>query len=336
MPVTARGSKFQANVCVNGIRRRKSFDTKADAELYELQVRQALLLGKQDPEEAFKKAEKITLRTAAERCYKMNWIGSKSESMQAKMMNVLYREIGENREIKTITSRVLEDYVLELKTNRKSNGTINRRLACLSKILKTAHRSGYIEAMPFVPRQKEGQNRMRWLTWEEEDAILATLDQWGLAKLKDAFIVSIDTGIRAGEMNELTPKDILKEGLHIPVSKSGIPRVVPLTERARAVLTSRSSYTGKDARLFEGSRLWYRDQWERVKTHLGLEDVVWHTLRHTTCSRLIQGGLPLTHAKEWMGHKAIQTTLRYAHLAPSHLDSGLSLLNRDSVAGVVA
>lgn len=336
MPVVSRGSKFQANVCVNGVRRRKSFDSKAEAELYELQVRQALLLGKDDPDEVFKKAERITLKTAAERCYKMNWVGSKSESMQAKMMNVLYRELGEKTEIKTITSRVLEDYVLELKANRKSNGTINRRLACLSKILKTAHRSGYIESMPFIPRQKEGQNRMRWLSWDEEDAILATLDQWGLAKLRDAFVVSIDTGIRAGEMNEITPKHILKEGLHIPVSKSGIPRVVPLTERARVVLVSRAANLGKDERLFDGSRLWYRDQWERVKTHLGLDDVVWHTLRHTTCSRLIQGGLPLTHAKEWMGHKAIQTTLRYAHLAPSHLDGGLSLLNRDSVAEVVA
>jgi integrase len=336
MSVVTRGNKFQANVCVNGVRRRKSFDTKADAELYELQVRQALLTGKDDPDEVLKKAERLNITKAADRCYKMHWVGSKSESMQAKMIAVLCRELGPDTELKNITSRVLEDYVLDLKAKRKSNGTINRRLACLSKILRTAQRSGYIEAMPYIPRQKEGQNRMRWLTWDEEDSLLAVMDQWGLAKLKDAFIVSIDTGIRAGELNGITPKDIMKEGLHIPVSKNGAPRVVPLTQRARAVLVSRSHNLGRDDRLFEGSRLWYRDQWDRVKTHLGLEDVVWHTLRHTTCSRLIQGGMPLTHAKEWMGHKAIQTTLRYAHLAPSHLDGGLSLLNRDSVAGVVA
>ena len=30
-------------------------------------------------------------------------------------------------------------------------------------------------------------------------------------------------------------------------------------------------------------------------------------------------GVPLTTVKELMGHKAIQMTLRYTHLAPSHL-----------------
>lgn len=335
MSVVPRGSKWQAAVCVNGIRRRKSFNNKAEAELYEVQMRQALMLGKEEPELLTKRSETYTLSRAADRCYGMHWVGTKSEEMQIKMINVLTRELGANLEVSKITNTVIDDYILELKKKGKSNGTINRRMACLSKILKTAQRSGFIESIPYIPRQKEAEARMRWLTWEEEDAILKLLTQWGLQKLKDGFVVSIDTGIRAGELGRITPKHILKEGLLIPVSKSDSPRVVPLTERARAVLVSRSVHLAPDERLFSGSN-WYRDQWEKVRSHLGLEDVVWHTLRHTTCSRLIQGGMPLTHVKEWMGHKAIQTTLRYAHLAPKHLAEGLSLLERQTVAEGVA
>jgi len=336
MSVSQRGNRWQAYVSVDGVRKRKSFGSKDEAMLWETQIRQSLLQGTEIPEAVFKQSERYTFKQAAERCYKMHWVGSKSEDMQAKMIEVIGRELGNKLEVSRITTSVIEDYILRLRDEGKANGTINRRLACLSKILKTCHRSGYLQTLPHIPRQREGQNRLRWLTWEEEEAILDTMYRWGLLKLHDAFVVSIDTGIRISELNKIKPKHILKEGLHVPESKNDSPRVIPLTQRAREVLTRRAKNCTPDERVIGGNKNWHRDQWEKVKDHLGLTDVVWHTLRHTTCSRLIQGGMPLTHVKEWMGHKAIQTTLRYAHLAPQHLDTGLSLLERKSVAQSVA
>ena len=40
---------------------------------------------------------------------------------------------------------------------------------------------------------------------------------------------------------------------------------------------------------------------------------------HTCVSRLVQRGVGLKVVQQWMGHKSIQITLRYAHLAPSNL-----------------
>ncbi len=40
---------------------------------------------------------------------------------------------------------------------------------------------------------------------------------------------------------------------------------------------------------------------------------------HTCASRLVQRGVPLKVVQEWMGHKAINMTMRYAHLAPANL-----------------
>ena len=66
------------------------------------------------------------------------------------------------------------------------------------------------------------------------------------------------------------------------------------------------------------------DSFERAVKAVGLNDgitdarqkVVFHTLRHTFASWLVQRGTPLYTVAELMGHSSIEMTKRYAHLAP--------------------
>ena len=53
-----------------------------------------------------------------------------------------------------------------------------------------------------------------------------------------------------------------------------------------------------------------------------------HTLRHTFISRLVQAGRPLPEVAALAGHRDIKMTLRYAHLAPSHLRAGIDVLEQ--------
>src|SRR6185295_17490926 len=66
----------------------------------------------------------------------------------------------------------------------------------------------------------------------------------------------------------------------------------------------------------------------RTAKQAELPGVSLHTLRHTFISRLVQAGRPLPEVAALAGHRDIKMTLRYAHLAPSHLRAGIQVLEQ--------
>ena len=58
----------------------------------------------------------------------------------------------------------------------------------------------------------------------------------------------------------------------------------------------------------------------------GVFDFTWHCLRHTFASRLVMAGVPLRTVQELLGHKTIQMTIRYSHLAPGHMQEAVDKL----------
>jgi site-specific recombinase XerD len=43
-----------------------------------------------------------------------------------------------------------------------------------------------------------------------------------------------------------------------------------------------------------------------------------HQLRHAFCSHALMQGIDPRTVQKWMGHKDLNTTLRYAHVSPDH------------------
>ena len=121
--------------------------------------------------------------------------------------------------------------------------------------------------------------------------------------------------------------------------KTSKPRSVPMTRRVRKVLLERMHATvvvGDKLVLprslifrFSSRRLDYlakKFKEEYKVLHNEETPALFHTCRHTFCSRLIQRGIPLTTVKELAGHSDINTTLRYSHLAPSNFSDAISKL----------
>jgi len=66
---------------------------------------------------------------------------------------------------------------------------------------------------------------------------------------------------------------------------------------------------------------------ERICKRAGLRQIGWQCLRHSFASHLAMRGAPLKAIQELLNHSTIQTTMRYAHLAPEVAREAVRLLD---------
>jgi site-specific recombinase XerD len=69
-----------------------------------------------------------------------------------------------------------------------------------------------------------------------------------------------------------------------------------------------------------------RKAYENAVATAKLDDVNFHTLRHTFASWAIMRGVSLKELQELLGHSSLAMTMRYAHLAPERLRSAVTRL----------
>jgi integrase len=267
-----------------------------------------------------------TLEYAVERTYEARWEGSKGERTTMLNAQAAVAYFGAGTPLDAITTDRIDGYAGHLKERGNSNGTINRKLAALSAILRTAHERTKLRAMPHIPRQKEAEGRLRWLRDDEELRLLQTVLRL-YPEVHGLTVFLLDTGLRLGEALRLTWRDVdlglQGNRVHVWETKADKPRTVPLTARARNGL---GAYAGDEVRVFAATPDQYRRQLAKACAVAGIEGVTPHTLRHTCASRLVQRGVALKVVQEFLGHKSITTTMRYAHIAPENLEAAVAVL----------
>ena len=191
----------------------------------------------------------------------------------------------------------------------------------MSRILALAVEWGELESKPSIPRHKEPKGRIRTISSDELELMSKALP----AEMQRLLIVLVDTGMRLSEALRIDPsKDVDSGYIRVWENKADHPRSIPMTSRVAQLLSEHGGFTlGKD----EVERLW-----SKARKDVGLDhdkEFVLHALRHTTASRLVAAGQDLRRVQEFMGHKSIQTTLRYAHLSKDHLVSCKDALESD-------
>ena len=149
-------------------------------------------------------------------------------------------------------------------------------------------------------------------------------------------ITAIHTGFRKSELLSLTWSKVDFRHQMVTVeaayAKNGEPRSIPMTSRLTDTLKSIRIHGDPNASVFRNSEGHpYRDistAFNSAVDRAGIIDFKFHDLRHTFASRLVMRGVDLTTVKELMGHKHINMTLRYAHLAPGHKRSAIAVLDQ--------
>jgi integrase len=151
----------------------------------------------------------------------------------------------------------------------------------------------------------------------------------------------MNTGLRRGELFDLTWRDVDLEGEQVTVraasAKSGKTRHVPLNQTALGTLEARQKDDSKpDDLVFQspktGGRLNnVKNSWQDLVDRAKLIDFRFHDTRHDFASRLVMAGTDLNIVRELLGHSTMEMTLRYAHLAPEHKASAVALLDNPKV-----
>ncbi|MCP4444237.1 MAG: phage integrase family protein [Myxococcales bacterium] len=154
----------------------------------------------------------------------------------------------------------------------------------------------------------------------------------GLRKKKVIALEQTDCDLRRGQ---ITVRRSEWKGV-VAETKGMEARVVPMTQRLWKALKSNEHL---------GTRVLASATMDQVTAKVVLRYMKraqrraklkasggFHVLRHTFCSHLAMRGAPAIAIQRLAGHKNLQTTLRYMHLAPGETERAIRLLEEEKPA----
>lgn len=331
MAIREKGNKWQVDVTVKGIRApRVSADTYAQAEQIEAEFKALLLKGIMPAvKDAPQASAKGTIGALLDATYKQKWAGAKAEASSLRNGTAWVTAFGQDTPLKDVTPDRVAEICDTWAVNGNASGTINRKLAALSVMLGVAEERGLIARKFKLPKRKEYEGRLRWYDDEEVESLIT----YASGAYQYLFIAAVETGMRQSELLGLTVRDVDAKNnlILLGATKGNKRRSVPMTERCRLALSDLTQGRKAHEKVFP-DHLTCRNisrvigAWKGARGMPTEDEACFHTFRHTCCSRLVQRGVPIVVVQKWMGHASIQTTMRYAHLAPDSLDIALKAL----------
>jgi len=117
--------------------------------------------------------------------------------------------------------------------------------------------------------------------------------------------------------------DFANRVLTVPLSKSGKPRHISLSDAAIELLHHLPRLEGVDWVFHKTGtnkpRKSIATAWDAIRKQADIPDVRVHDLRHSFASFLVNQGRSLYEVQRLLGHTNSKTTMRYAHLSQKAL-----------------
>ena len=205
-------------------------------------------------------------------------------------------------------------------------GTVRREMYLFACVIDVATKDwGYpfminpVRKVSFPIANDARDRRLEAGEAEKLQAALATTRNAHIARIVQ---LAIETGLRRREVLELTWRnvDLGRRVAYIPLTKTGVPRTIPLTDNAIKLITGlQATADTADGRLFPITLNAFKHAWKRVQARAGLGDFRFHDLRHEALSRFCELGLSVPELSVISGHKDPRMLFRYAHLRADEL-----------------
>lgn len=318
-----RGKTWRAEVARGGIRESSSFDTKAEAVAWATKLEAEIDAGKR---RSYSKIPKTLsdgfdeyLAKVSPGMAKHDWNKQRLKFFRESMGDF----VGElMRAIKPEAITAWRDSRLkDVKTS-----TVNRDLNLLSAVFSAAKDEWkWIHSNPVheVKRPRNPPSRDRRVPDEDAAAMCGALglSADGLIEKNEhyvalAFLLALETAMRQVEIVQLTWPNVhlTKRYAHLPKTKNGDARDVPLSTRAIELLGRLPRIEGEE-RCFPIKQarvdyLWRSNRKRLAKKMPGIGDLKFHDSRHEATTRLAKKLHVLALAK-MIGHRDLQSLMIY-------------------------
>ena len=274
--------------------------------------------------------------------------GSSTNTISSYRTDLLQFAVYFSRDVDEITTGTLDEIrpkvIAEFAVNLRNNGlkpkSTSRKIAAIRSFFAYLHNEGLISKDPSqeVPLPKLGKSLPNILTIEQARNLvttpLKTSSSHSAARDEAMLQLSYASGLRVTELVSLNLENIDFKSQRVRcMGKGQKERIVPFhnqaSERIQLYLdTARPIFdkNGSSEALFlnqRGGQITRQGFWAILKKYAetnGLSNAITpHTLRHSFATHLLQGGAPLRHVQELLGHASISTTQIYTHLTKDFL-----------------
>lgn len=226
-----------------------------------------------------------------------------------------------------VASKIDPKMFLEYRDKRLESGTsinhLNHELTYLKSAFnelikiddwKSENPFGKIKKLRMVDRE------LVFLSLNEIQKFLKELDSSLNKDVKMIAEICLSIGCRWGEAQNLRGEQIHNGAIHLHKTKNGGNRTIPICKELEDKI-----FTGrlKRGKLFGNAWDACKNGLKRAEIHLPRGQKT-HVLRHTYASHFMIAGGNLLELNKILGHKTIQMTMNYAHLAPEHLSSAIT------------
>ncbi|MAB40268.1 MAG: hypothetical protein CL525_14390 [Aequorivita sp.] len=250
------------------------------------------------------------------------WLSIKPRGATDKYITDILKKHFANYQLNHINQDAWQHFVAKNLYGRKPSN-INRYRATFVSILNTASVS------PKITKEKEFNDRIRFLTYEEQERLLAEYP----AFIRLLFITLCYQGLRLSEAVSLLPPHINLEAntLLVEKSKNGKRRIMPMHDRVRkgfwsldlsrstSVFTNSAGVPYADPRNLRGVHV-------RSCRRAGITDFTIHDWRHHWASRLVMAGASMPVLMKLGGWSSERMVLRYASVSDEHTTDTLMRL----------
>ncbi|MFV8526709.1 tyrosine-type recombinase/integrase [Ralstonia pseudosolanacearum] len=209
----------------------------------------------------------------------------------------------------------------DVRAREVAGSSVSREMSLLSHALEVARKEwGWLVTDPMkdVRRPPDNPPRQRLVSDNEIERITLALGyQEGKPvvlpsqRIAVAFLLAIETAMRSGEILGLTSStvDYNRRVAHLPLTKNGGARDVPLSTRAVELLRMLPAVEVGDPLL--GLSAASRDAlFRKAKEKAGIADLTFHDTRHEAITRLAKKLQPLDLAR-MTGHTNLQELMTY-------------------------